>query len=334
MERIYGKTPWIKEVYISKISWLLPPSSLDSEFTEQSLFLNAPNRYDASIPWYEVDALCNGKVTEFTPPAAIKQVSLLRFMSLRPDNAQWENPVQTWVANGWYEEEFWELENVIWYASDEICERSDLASDIILKTTTEDDDSFVRGSNFIELAYRSNHPIIRLDVFVGGESIKQIPLTSKKEGVYKWSFEIPATVWDKTDLIIRAVDSQYFSKEEIKTIKIIDVDTTAPEITISEPTSENNTISASGELRLKWYVRDRSELRSINIYNDGNPLKIWITWRSFSFMLKWSVLWSGSHKIEVEAVDMWFNTSREAINVDVIADEEEDNEVISEETDL
>jgi len=55
-----------------------------------SLFKNPPKQYDESLKVVQVDALCNGKVDENTPKAAIKNVFLVSFHSLNPENAYWE----------------------------------------------------------------------------------------------------------------------------------------------------------------------------------------------------------------------------------------------------
>ena len=319
----WEKTPWIKEVNISRVSWLLPPWSLSWSFITDSLFLNSPETYGRSYIW-QVDALCNGQVTENTPEAAIKNISLLRFNSLRPQNPEWENPVKKWVSGGWYLQEFgWLGNDVAAYVSSKVCERSSMPSDIIIRTSTPDGASFVKGANFIELAYRSNHPIVRIDVFLGWKSIVQVPLTAgKNEWTYQWSFVVPSTLSGSTTLTVRAVDDQFYSREETKTINIIDRDTTPPEIVISEPASSGNKITTSENLRVVWYVRDRSSIKSINIYADGSPVKIGIEWRSFNYVLQWSALWTGSHLIEVEAIDNWLNSARKSITIDVVADPE------------
>ena len=317
----WQKLPWVKEVYISRISWLLPPWWLGWSLITPSYFLNEPTNYDRSLIWYQVDELCNGKVTDQTPEAAIKPVTLLRFQSLKPENSEWENPVQKWAWSGWYRFEFGWLPNIIGYISGKECERSDLPSDIIIKTTTPNGASFVNGNNFIELAYRSNHPIIRLDVFLGDSLVSAIDVQEKTEWAYKWSFNIDSSFTGSTTLSIRAVDNQYYSEQEVKNINILGADTTPPVITISEP-APNPTIDISDRIRVKWYVTDRTDIKSINIFSDWLPIKTAISGRSFNHMLNWADLGLWSHIIEVQAVDSALNKNTSQFTINVIETEQ------------
>jgi hypothetical protein len=88
----------IKEVSISEISGFLPsPENRNNSFIVKSSYLNKPTKYDYSFKTIEIDALCNGKVTNKTPEAAKRNVTLVQFNSLQPGNSSWEEPVQHWV---------------------------------------------------------------------------------------------------------------------------------------------------------------------------------------------------------------------------------------------
>jgi hypothetical protein len=49
----------------------------------------------------------------------------------------------------------------------------------------------VNGSNYVEIAYRSNASIIKLEVFLDEEKIKQVELEGKNQGVYIGDINIP-----------------------------------------------------------------------------------------------------------------------------------------------
>jgi hypothetical protein len=96
----WKKPAEIKEVSISEISGFLPsPENRNNTFIVKSSHLNKPTKYDYSFKNIEVDALCNGKLTDKTPEAAKRNVTLVQFNSLQPGNSSWEEPVQKWVKS-------------------------------------------------------------------------------------------------------------------------------------------------------------------------------------------------------------------------------------------
>ncbi|MDQ7022264.1 MAG: hypothetical protein Q9M97_01820 [Candidatus Gracilibacteria bacterium] len=62
--------------------------------------MNIPTQYDDSYFSKEIDALCNGKVTEDTPSDAIKLIKGVRYHSLMPDWPNWEKPVSALSSFG------------------------------------------------------------------------------------------------------------------------------------------------------------------------------------------------------------------------------------------
>ncbi len=313
------KTPnSIKNISISSISWLLPKEWMNNKFITKSLFINAPIEYDNSLWVTKIDALCNWKVTKDTPEAAIKEVSLLRFHSLKPNNSNWEEPVKKWVKDWWYKKEYWNIKNIITEISDKICERSSIESKIEIKSTIKTWDIFVNWPNYIELAYRSNNPIIRLDIFIWENKITEISINSKKQWVYRWTFTIPLWYYWKYNLKIRAVDNNYFSNEEINKIIIIKKDKNPPKINITNPSNNKIILYKWDFFNLRWEVEERTNIRSINIYIDDKPLIIWITDRKFKYPIESENINIWKHKITVEAVDSDFKIWKKEIDLEII----------------
>jgi len=134
----------VKQVNISKLSGLLAPEGFPENLIVGSLFKNIPKNYD-SFGTVSVDTLCNGIVTDTTPPAAIKQVNLISLHSLMPQNSAWEAPVQAWVKDGGYESEVGgTFSNFITYVNPNPCERPPKSdSSISIKS------SITSGENFV-----------------------------------------------------------------------------------------------------------------------------------------------------------------------------------------
>ncbi len=308
----------VKEVNISRISGKLAPEWLDWNLRSSSLFVNVPKEYDQSLQPIQVDLLCNGPVTESTPISAIGNVNLLALHSLQPDNPAWEYPVQAWVNSGWYVSEIGEVGTFITTLNTQTCERSGYAGNIDVGASINPWDTFVNGSNYIEIAYQSSTPITQIDVFLDEEKIKQIDLQDKKQWVYTWDITIPdGTTWNKT-LVIRAIDTEYYSQGKSYNINVIKRDSNPPEVNITNPSNGSISLYKWDFFNLRGNINDRSVIRSINIYLDDTPIKIGIQWRSFTQEIDSSEISLGNHTIRVEAVDMDFNIWKQNISLEVL----------------
>jgi hypothetical protein len=271
----WKRPSWVKEVSISRVSGLLAPDTLDSGLRLSSLFVNTPKTYDQSLQPLQVDLLCNGTVTENTPISAIWNVNLLALHSLQPNNPAWENPVQAWVNSGWYTSELGEVDSFITTLNPNACERTWFAWNISIWANIESGATFVNGSNYIEIAYQSSTPITQIDVFLGDKKIKQIDLDSKKEGVYIGDVTIPSgTLWAET-LLVKAIDTEYYSQWKSYEINVIKRDNVEPEISLTNPSNWKISLYSWDFFNLRWSVNDVSVIRSINIYIDETPYKIW-----------------------------------------------------------
>jgi hypothetical protein len=325
----------VEKITISEVSWFLPnPETASNSFLTTSLFINKPTLYDQSFQSQQVDMLCNWIVTESTPSNAIKNVSLVEFHSLQPANPRWETPVQTWansirptelewVPSAYYEskEKYGILWNIVTHINNSACQRTQLNPYMIVRTTIEENEILSLWENHIELAYRWDLPIIRLDILIENSIIKQIPLKYKKEWAYIGSFEIPEEYkWKKAKLSFKIIDSEYNSYKEEKNVIIEWEDTIAPEIEIENPVSKSIKIYSDSYFNLRADVNDRSQIKEINIKINDETI----------FTLKWKrkitypvnmendiPVWL--HTIEVEAIDSSNNTNKELIDLEVLA---------------
>lgn len=87
----------VKNITLSSVSGGIASENTPEEFRVDSLHMNTPNYTDTSMQPIQVDALCNGIITDATPIAARRTVYMVNINSLIPSNAAWENPVQAWL---------------------------------------------------------------------------------------------------------------------------------------------------------------------------------------------------------------------------------------------
>lgn len=310
----------VKEVNISEISWFLPsPENTNNTFIIKSQFLNKPSKYDYSFKSIEVDALCNWLITEKTPEAAKKNITLVQFNSLLPWNSSWEDPVQQWVKSGKAAEKYWNISNLTTNFTEEECERTGLESKITINSLTEQGDVFTVWLNSIKFGYRSANPIIKIDIILEWKVVDSIAVNNKTEWIYEWLITLPYDYENKkVDITFRAVDNQYYSESEATQIYILWKDVIKPEIIITNPSDLSIKLYNDWFFNLRWEVKDRSPIRTINVYIDDEKYKIWIEWNEIVLPIsaEWLELWL--HTIRIDAIDYWLNKSTKLIKLEVL----------------
>lgn len=317
----WKRPTWVSTIAISKLTWFPVEEWFRKDLIVSSMFKNIPTWKWWWLKTVKVDALCNWKISELTPPAWIKEIYILDVHSLIPTNKSWEWPVQNWVKNWWYKEEFWELLDSSDSLKDTICDREENPNlwNIQIASRIVDKWQLFAWKNYIELAYKSDTPIIKIDILLDEIKIDEISLSGKNEWSYKWNFTIPDTYKWVYNITIRAVNNNYYSIDETKEIEIVDSDQVAPSITIKNPIDKSIKLYNNWQVfNLRWEVSDSSSLKAINVYIDSNPYKLWLTDRSFVLPISWENLDIWSHTLTVEAIDNALNKSKEDVNLEII----------------
>ena len=313
---------WISKINISEISWLLPnPENQSSNYLVESLFINKPTSYDNSFKRIEVDVLCDWKVSDNTPDAAIRNKTLVQLHSLYPSNSKWENPVIEWSQSEKFKEKYWNIPNITTNLNDKICERSWIPSKIIIKSTITENEAFTKWINFIEFAYTSNNPLIKAEILINDEIIDEIDLNNKLKWAYLWTFNIPENyINKKVNLSVRALDSEYYSSEnDSHNIIILAKDITAPTIELKNPIDWKIKLYEDTYFNLKASIHDRSNIRTINIRIDWKTVKVWITDRNFSYPINFEKnisVWK--HIVQIEVIDKDFNKASKNIELEIL----------------
>ncbi len=312
---------WVKTMTISKLTWNATEEWFREDLTNVSMFKNLPIWKWTWLWIIKVDALCNWKISELTPEAWIKEIYTIDIHSLLPENKAWDWPIQEWIKNWKYKETLWELVDSDDIIQNTICKREEnpIIWNVQIVSKINTNSQLLTWINYIELAYRSDSPIIKIDILLDDIKIDEISLPWKKEWSYKWNFKIPDNYKWVYDITIRAVNNEYYSSDETKEIEIVDQDNIPPTIIIKNPIDKSIKLHNSWEeFNLRWEINDNGNLKSINIYIDEKTLKLWLTDRSFVFPISWENLEIWTHTITVEAIDNSENKSSEDINLEII----------------
>ena len=330
----WKRPAWVKEINISEISWLLPnPESSSVIPIIKSLFINTPTKYDNSYRQIQVDSLCNWKVTENTPLAAIKTVTVVEINSLNPTNPSWQWPVLNWAKSDAFKEKYWNVKDLVTNVSEEECKRSWNSLGITVGTNINDNDTLFAWENSIEFAYKSINPIVRIDVIINDIVIDEINIDNKTEWKYTWTIFIPVSrVWENSTLKLRAVDNEYYSGEVSKNISVIKndnliqndnlipkSDSTVTEIELENPPDWSIKLYNTDYFNLKANIIGNTSIKSINILLDWNIVKSWITDKNIVYPVnseKNISVWT--HIITIEVINTSLIKSTKDIQLEVL----------------
>lgn len=297
---------WIKTVLISLDSWKLVTNLTPVKSKKEWLFINTPTEYDNNYFSKEFDVLCNWKVTENTPKDAIKKIKWIRYKSLKPNWPNWQDPVSK--LSSFSEEKY----------NNEICERWNKDSNMKVWIKLQNNWNLVHWSNYVELAYKSINPIIKLEILLNWEMIASYKLPWKLKWWYRWAFNIPSTIIWKAILTIKAIDNQFYSKSITKNIYIWWKDLTPPEIILKNPVRWEIILKPNTEFNLRASFIDTSPIRAVNIYFNWKKIPTIIKSRKIVVPIssKWLEPWN--YEVKINVTDTNFNTSTKIIKVFIL----------------
>lgn len=121
----FKKPESIFSATISQISGRLATENTPEALKVTSIFAVKPTEYEGSMQAVEVDSLCNGKVTENTPPEAIKKGYLTTNLNPIIDGYEkdWLSSISGWIKSEAGMAYFSGTENLLSEVSDEVCVR-------------------------------------------------------------------------------------------------------------------------------------------------------------------------------------------------------------------
>jgi hypothetical protein len=215
---------------------------------------------------------------------------------------------------------YWSSWNIVTKIRNEECSRSWVPSDIKFNTNISDWHTFIAGSNNIELGYRSNNPVIKLQFLISWKVINEVNLENKKEWVYVGSFNIPSSyINSRQELTIRVVDNIYNSSEKTHKVIIIAKDNVAPDIVVTNPSDLSIKLYKDEFFNLRFRINDISPIKTSNIYIDDKLVEFWIVKRVVVYPIHWKDLELWFHTIKIESIDSYFNKWHKNVTVEVIS---------------
>ncbi len=208
------------------------------------------------------------------------------------------------------------------YDPDRSCPRPiSRLSQIEVSTNFEDGSTRPIGANFVQIAYRADNPIIRLELYRNNSLVHTIPIPEQREGVYvDEDMQFGAEFRGEHEIRVRAIDRYYYAGETSVEVRF-DRDTTAPVITTKNPASGDRGISVYDDqfFNLRFQVTDPSPVIAVNLYLDGELFRILGAGRDFSLPINEARDFDiGTYRLGIEAVDAARNRGYEEIELRVL----------------
>ena len=315
---------------ISQISGRLATESTPEKLKVTSIFAVKPTEYEGSFKAVEVDSLCNGKVTENTPPEAIKKGYLAANLSPIIDGYQKD---WLWSISGWLRSEagtayFSSTENVLSEVSDEICVRPNVGlSNITVSASFKDGWIYPLAKYPFEIRYSSDNAITRLEILKDGILFQKFPIAETDSG---WVFKVPSISFGEDfrgdhTLVFRAIDKYGYVGVYTTKVTFEDKNSTNPTniITIVSPLKESAATKIYGDqyFNLRFTLSPwQDEISSVNLYIDGKLAKILPidTEQTVAINEEKDIL-IGAHSIDIETVDVKLHKTRKSFPFEVIA---------------
>ena len=91
-----------------------------------------------------------------------------------------------------------------------------------------------------------------------------------------------------------------------------------PEISITNPSDLSIKLYNDWFFNLRWVIKDRSPIRTINVYIDDIKYKIGIIWPEFIVAISAEWLSNWLHTIRIDAIDYWFNKSSKLVKLEIL----------------
>lgn len=321
---IWNRPNNVESIKISSISWLLAPSEFPEEFKISSLFLKwtIPGEYDNWMKKVLVDSLCNWKAWKNTPPGAVKEAYYVPLKVIDERQSLWVESLNKWIDEGKANSLFENYPNIITNFKDQECKRSQALIDnsaINFTSNIKDKDLFAVWNNEVSISVNSWNPVVRVDFIMGGQVIDSIAWNNKTSGNISWKITIPKSLIWPQRLTVRVYDNIYYSEEKTYVIGVLSKDTVKPTITLINPVDNEHNLYEWQFFNLRANITDRSHIRSVNVYMNWSPLKLWLLTKDLVFPINENKNMSPwVYTIKIEAIDQFFNKASKEVILNIM----------------
>lgn len=310
---------------ISSISGKLASDNTPEGYRVTSIFAVKPTAYENSMKEMEVDSLCNGKVTDATPPDAVKKGYLINVNPIIDSyDTEWLGSIKSWVKSEAGSAYFADAKGaIITDYQDQVCERPGSGSSHI-SVSTNLGDVTVRplGANALQVGYESDNPIVKLKLLRDGELFKEIAIEGEKtSGTYvNGAFDFDDSFNGEHTLDIVAVDKYGYSGRTSVTVRFGRGNNENPVVNVTNPSDGSVKIYTDQFFNLRFEVTDASEIVANNLLLDGKLWKILGGGNSFTVAVNETKDFAvGPHVMTIESTDARRGKTKKDVEFEVLA---------------
>ncbi len=180
----FKKPDSVYSATISSISGKLASDNTPDEYKITSIFAVKPTKYENSAKQVEVDSLCNGKVTDATPAAAVRKGYLMDIDPIIESyDPSWLKSTRRWATSEAGNAYFASGSTLITSYSDQVCVRPSAAdSPVSVSLSLADGSKRPLGRGSIEVSFQALNPIVKIRLDRDGEVFKEVAVESLRTG--------------------------------------------------------------------------------------------------------------------------------------------------------
>ncbi len=300
----------IEEIEVAKLSGKLPSVSTpeDEIMTEVFTSFNHPKGEDDVYAEFDVDGVSGKLPTEDTPESAIEKAIILNFHSQKPEFPNWEEPVQEWVVENYFDRRF--LTEIPEEFDDVHSEKTARIQPTVQILSPQNKGIVSFGNVGVLVDVESKRSVKKVEYYIG-----DVLMDTQRKSPWRSSFALIEEDYEAGEvrLTARVYDALLYSDSDTITIDLGGKDTNKPEISFVYPTN-NDQLPRGSVVSLKVSAFDREgDVKNVTYLVDNTEVGKVID-PPFSFSYNFSEL-SGPHTLSAIAEDNAGNKMESSVKV-------------------
>lgn len=297
---------------VSRLSGKLPSAQTPPDQIISELFtsFNIPEEIDDSYQAIEIDRVSKKLQTTFTPPDAKTKAIVAKFHSLRPDDPNWENPVQEWTKKNFSTDEGEIIARAPTEFDDVHNAQTALTPPTIQIVSPTNNAIVSAGSIFLQPEVSGDHGILKVEYY-----LQERLVDTKTEFPFMGELRIVLKRKKPYKITAKIFDTLYYTSSDTINIVVDDTpDTTPPQAKITFPIA-NSTFTPGQKLTIQTQIQeDRSTGKVSFFLNSQNVGEV----TKFPYFLPITLpTKTGTYQLRILAADTKGNIDDDTMDITI-----------------